>query len=137
MDALNTLSPDLGSSLLNAQMMKQKADLQAANEAKTSMVSDVDKAKLKTKSKEFESFFIYQTIELMKPTTDNAFSGGQGEEMFRHTLNEHMASAITDAGGFGISGVIYKELLQQQEQRNTTLANAAKTYTNTPSSKAQ
>ena len=50
---------------------------------------------------EFESFFVYQVLELMQPKMDkdSKFSGGPGEEMFRHTLNEHIANEITERGG--------------------------------------
>ena len=122
--------PDITNSLLQAQKERQQAAL-AANPA-NSLVSDADKTKMKTKAKEFESFFVYQMMELMKPQVDSEFSGGTGEDMFRHTLNEHMAKSITDAGGFGITNTVYKQLLKQQEQRATTLANAAATYAKTP-----
>jgi Rod binding domain-containing protein len=118
-------TPDLSSSLFSAQQAKQ------ASLTSSSLVSDTDKAKMKTKAKEFESFFIYQMVELMKTKTDSEFDGGVGEDMFRHNLNEQIAKSVTDAGGVGITGTVYKELLKQQEMRASTLAEASATYTKT------
>lgn len=76
------------------------------------------KAKLKEISQDFESFFIYQTMELMNaglPGAETDFGGGYGEEMFTHILNEHMAENITEAGGFGIADTIYAQLVKYQE----------------------
>lgn len=82
-------------------------------------VPDAMKAKMKAKSQEFESFYIYQFLELMQPKQDEAakkvMNGGPGEEMFRHNLNEQLAKNIAQGGGFGLSNMVYKELLQRQE----------------------
>lgn len=76
------------------------------------------KAQLKEKAQQFESFYIYQTLELMKSQNESkVMNGGVGEEMFRHQLNEELANNITQAGGFGIADKIYGELLRAQEGR--------------------
>lgn len=86
------------------------------------------KASLKEKAQDFESFYIYQTLELMKPDMGNTvMSGGVGEEMFRHQLNEELAKNITNAGGFGVANKIYTELLRAQEARMNAQANATQT----------
>ncbi len=118
MNAFGT--PDITAQLMRVQ---QNAQMKTAL-PETKHVSDADKATLKTKAKEFEAFFIYQTMELMKSGIESEFSGGHAEEMFRHTLNEHMAEKVTDAGGFGIADVVYAQLLKNQETRNATLAAA-------------
>lgn len=121
---MSTLTtPDADANLLRLQTAQQtrasKAPLPAADH-----VSDEDKAKLRQKAKEFEAFFIYQSMELMKSEIDSEFSGGYGEDMFRHTLNEEMAKNVTEAGGIGIADTIYAELLKNQENRNAALAAA-------------
>lgn len=79
-------------------------------------VPDAIKAKLKAKSDEFESFYIYQFIDLMQPKdTGSLMNGGPGEEIFRHKLSEQMADNISKQGGFGLSSMVYNQLLQQQE----------------------
>lgn len=89
-----------------------------------SHVPDAVKAKLKAKSDEFESFYIYQFIELMQPKdTGSLINGGPGEEIFRHKLSEQMATNISKQGGFGLSNMVYTELLQQQEAHNLQQAN--------------
>lgn len=81
-----------------------------------STVPEAIKAKMKEKSQEFESFYIYQFLELVQPKTDNkVMNGGKGEEMFRHNLNEQLAKGITQSGGFGLSNMVYSALLQRQE----------------------
>lgn len=108
-------TPDITASMAHVQA-RQVADSTA------SLVSSADKAKMKEKADEFESFFVYQMMELMKTTTETEFDGGHGEEIFRHTLNEHMADSVVQAGGFGLSKVVYDQLLKQQEQRAAALA---------------
>ncbi len=115
MNAFTT--PDITASMAHVQA-RQVAD--NAN----SLVSGADKAKMMEKANEFESFFVYQMMELMKTTTETEFDGGHGEEVFRHTLTEHMADSVVKAGGFGLSKVVYDQLLKQQEQRAASLAAA-------------
>jgi len=61
---------------------------------------------VKQLSKEFESFFIYSVLQNMS---------GYAEEVWRDILNEHMATKITERGGFGLSDTISKHLLSYQE----------------------
>jgi Rod binding domain-containing protein len=74
--------------------------------------------KLRETAEDFESFFLFQVLELMQPKglgEDNILSGGFGEEMFRHNMNEEVAKIITKQGGIGIADQIYNELLKHQE----------------------
>lgn len=65
----------------------------------------------------FESFYMYQVLELMQPppSEDALFGGGFAEQMFRHTLNEQTASNITNSGGVGLADSIYQQLTRYQE----------------------
>lgn len=121
---MNTLgSPDISASLMRMQTGMQQG-MKATTIPAAENVSDEDKATLRKKAKEFEAFFIYQSMELMKADVDSEFSGGYAEDMFRHTLNEEMANNVTEAGGIGIADTIYAELLRNQENRNAALAAA-------------
>ncbi len=114
-------TPDITASLAQVQA-RQLADTTNA------LVSTEEKAKLREKSKEFESFFVYQMMELMKPTIESEFDGGYGEETFRHTLNEHMAKSVVNAGGFGIADTVYTELVKHQEARAAAMQEARAAY---------
>jgi flagellar protein FlgJ len=73
---------------------------------------------VKQLSKEFESFFIYSVLQNMSATVDTGegvIDGGYAEEVWRDILNEHMATKITERGGFGLSDTISKHLLSYQE----------------------
>lgn len=114
-------TPDITASLAHVQA-RQLAD------TTNSLVSNADKAKLKEKSQEFESFFVYQMMELMKTTSEGDFDGGFAEDTLRHTLNEHMSESVVKAGGFGIADTVYTELLKQQEQRAAAMMEARNAY---------
>ena len=66
-------------------------------------------------SHDFESFFLYQMLELTDPGTAENFNGGHAEEMFRHIQNEYVAEEMTKAGGVGLADTIYEQLIQLQE----------------------
>ncbi|MBI1308357.1 MAG: hypothetical protein GC129_00665 [Proteobacteria bacterium] len=92
-----------------AQIIYQQPNLGAT-------VPDATKARLKGKAEDFESFYIYQFLDLVSPQNDKSvFGGGEGERMFRHQLNEEVAKNISHAGGFGLANKVYSELLRQQE----------------------
>lgn len=82
-----------------------------------STLSAETKAKLKDKADQFEQFFIQQFISLMTPETDehSIMNGGIGEKAFTKNLQEQMAKAISNGGGFGVSSKVYGELLRAQE----------------------
>lgn len=111
------------------QSLMANAQAQAAARRQSALGSSLKQAeaevgtasttKMKDKAKEFESFYVYQTLELMTPENSSQFNGGIGEEMFKHQLNEELAKNITNAGGFGLADAVYGELVRQQ-QANTT-----------------
>lgn len=115
-------TPDATASLMRLQTAQTRAP--QVNIPAAEHVSDEEKATLREKAKEFEAFFIYQSMELMKSEIEGEFSGGYAEDMFRHTLNEQMAKNVTEAGGIGVADTVYAELLKSQENRNAALAAA-------------
>jgi hypothetical protein len=50
-----------------------------------------------------------------EPSEDSIMSGGIGEKAFTKNLQDQMAKAITNGGGFGVSSKVYSELLRAQE----------------------
>ena len=80
-------------------------------------------AKMRNAAQQFESYFVYQFLELMTPKPEDggvfsgsaSLSGSFGEQMFRHELNQQMASNIVRQGGFGLTDAVYRAMLHQQE----------------------
>ncbi|MAI07340.1 MAG: hypothetical protein CMF61_00130 [Magnetococcales bacterium] len=64
---------------------------------------------------DFESFFLYQMLELTDPGVNEAFGGGQAEAAFKRIQNEYVADEMTKAGGVGLSDTIYNQLMKLQE----------------------
>lgn len=98
---------------LTNQMIAQ----QAYSAPKAANAQSVKQEEARQVSDDFESFFLFQMLELMDPEVadDPNFGGGTGEAMFNHIKNEHIAEAITDRGGIGLSDTIYDHLLKLQE----------------------
>ncbi|MFT7145121.1 MAG: flagellar protein FlgJ [Alphaproteobacteria bacterium] len=90
-------------------------ELQRASSVKFLAPSKSSAEKAEKAAHDFESFFLYQMLELTDPGTAEGFDGGKGEEMFRQIRNEHVADAMTKAGGIGIADTIYDQLLKIQE----------------------
>lgn len=69
-------------------------------------------------AQDFESFFMFQVLELMSPKMeeDSMFTGGFAEEIFRHQMNEQAANEIVERGGIGIADQLYGQLLKYQEK---------------------
>ena len=92
--------------------------------------------KMREAARNFESFYIQQFLELSQPKVDTSglFYGGVGEEMFKHQLNEQVATAVTKRGGFGLSENIIRQMIQRQSAGNEPLvppnAYAAQASTN-------
>ena len=96
------ISPDL----ITQQAHQAPTRTKAQNQAQAREVSD-----------DFESFFLFQMLELMEPdmSGNEVFGGGHGEEMFASMRNEHLADNLTKSGGIGLSDTIYNHLLTLQE----------------------
>jgi Rod binding domain-containing protein len=76
-----------------------------------------EQARAAKAAREFETFFIYQVLELMSPppADDPFFGGGFAEQMFRQTLNEETAESIAAGGGFGIADHVLDQITKMQE----------------------
>lgn len=69
----------------------------------------------RTAADDFESFFLYQMLELTDPGVNEEFGGGHAEAAFKRIRHEHVADEITQSGGVGLSDTIYGQLLKLQE----------------------
>lgn len=83
----------------------------------TRSTNGAENTELRKIAEDFESFYMFQVLQLMQPpmNEDSMFGGGFAEEMFRHTLNEQMAGQIVKRGGVGLADSIYAELTRLQE----------------------
>ncbi len=71
-----------------------------------------DLKKLKSLSKEFESFFFKEMISAMRKTVpkNELINGGHAEEIYKSMLDDRMAYQIADRGNGGIAQAIYNRL---------------------------
>jgi Rod binding domain-containing protein len=67
-------------------------------------------------AQKFEASFITTVFQTMfqDVNTDSAFSGGQGEDMWKGFLAEEMAKSVAKRGGIGISHAVEREMLKMQ-----------------------
>ena len=70
--------------------------------------------KLKTLSKEFESFFFKEVLTAMRKTVpkNELINGGNAEEIYKSMMDDRMAFQIANRGGSGIAQAMYNRLSQ-------------------------
>ncbi|WP_051329909.1 rod-binding protein [Niveispirillum irakense] len=64
-------------------------------------------------ARNFEALLLHQTLEAMFEgiSTDGAFGGGFGEEVFRGMMLESVAQSMANSGaGFGIAGPVRAQI---------------------------
>ncbi|MEC8067194.1 MAG: rod-binding protein [Pseudomonadota bacterium] len=108
-----------GLSLNNTQMAAQQyasePKLMQASYKKFLAPAQSAETKARTAANEFESFFLYQMLELTDPGVNEDFGGGHAEAAFKRIQHEHIAEEMTKAGGIGLSDTIYDQLIKLQE----------------------
>ena len=69
-------------------------------------------------AREFESFFLMQTMQEMFAGIgqDPLFGGGAGEEMFKSLLIQVYSTELTKAGGIGLADQVLGELIKTQSE---------------------
>ena len=67
-------------------------------------------------AEDFESVFIAQMLQPMFEglKTDGMFGGGSGEGVFRSLMVQEVGKEIARAGGIGIAGAVYGQMLKMQ-----------------------
>lgn len=100
------------SAQVNSTLLQPNAPTAAASGR-----SGLNAEKAKGVADDFESFFLFQMLEMMEAdlSNDPNIGGGVGEEMFNHIKNEKIAEEMTKRGGVGLSDTIYGELMKLQE----------------------
>jgi peptidoglycan hydrolase FlgJ len=103
-----TTALDISSAQASLQQTPVKAPVPTGN------VTAAKKA-----AEQFESVFISEFLGQMFEgvSTDGPFDGGPGEEMFRSLMIDQYGKQMAAQGGFGLSQIVTRQLLQSQEQR--------------------
>lgn len=92
-----------------ALLQAQGAQASAAEMAKRGNIAKT--------AKDFESSFLSVMVGEMFEgvnTTESAFSGGQGEQMFKSFMSDAIAKQVSRSGGIGIAATVQKEMLKLQ-----------------------
>lgn len=103
---MDALSPVMVSPAL---LQAQGAQMSAAEMAKRGSITKT--------AKDFESAFLSVMVGEMFEgvnTTEGAFSGGQGEQMFKSFMSDAIAKQVSRSGGIGIAATVQKEMLKLQ-----------------------
>ena len=69
-------------------------------------------------ARDFEAVFVGQMLEQMWSETgsaEGAFSGGNGEKVFRSLMIQSVGQQIANNGGIGLAPAIKREMLRMQE----------------------
>jgi len=68
--------------------------------------------KLKSLSKEFESFFMKEVVKSMRETVPKGglLDGGNAEEIYRSMYDDQLSADMADKGGSGIAESLYKQM---------------------------
>ncbi len=69
-------------------------------------------------AREFESFFLMQTMQEMFAGVgqDPLFGGGAGEQMFKSLLIQEYSTELAKAGGIGLADQVLGELIKTQSE---------------------
>jgi flagellar protein FlgJ len=67
----------------------------------------------------FEAVFLGQMAQLMigSPESDDGFTGGHAEEMFRGVLGEQIGTAMARRGGIGLAPLVMEQIIKMQGSR--------------------
>ncbi len=76
-----------------------------------------DNEKLREAAADFESIFLSQMLQPMFSNVgkDPLTGGGPGTDIFKSMFVDEIGKAVSRAGGLGIAGQVYSELLKLQE----------------------
>ena len=77
--------------------------------------------KLKDACREMESLFLnYLLKELRKTINKSGFiSGGKAEEIFTSMLDAELSKKMSDAGGIGLSSLLFRQLGNKSEPKDS------------------
>jgi len=95
---------------INQQFQKQRLG-NALNSARPE-ATDQAEAQLQSACREMESLFLSYLLKEMRATIDKSgfISGGRAEEIFTSLLDVEISNKMADAGGIGLSSILFKQL---------------------------
>ena len=73
--------------------------------------------KLKAACREMESLFLTYLLKEMRKTINKSgfISGGRAEEIFTSMMDVELSKKMSDAGGIGLSSLLFQQLGSQSE----------------------
>jgi peptidoglycan hydrolase FlgJ len=102
---------DINTARFNLQNSKVETLERFAKDAKSGNVKD---EALKKAASDFEAVFITQLLNTMDSTVEKGdfMHGGQGEDIFKSMLNEHLSTEIASnpKSSFGLAEQIYNQM---------------------------
>lgn len=92
--------------------------LNRAKSLQSSVNRSIDNKKLLESCKEFESMFVKQMLSSMKKTVHKSgfIKENMGEKIFDDMLYDEYSKSMTEASGFGIAQMMYKQLAADRYQ---------------------
>ncbi|MCD6320206.1 MAG: rod-binding protein [Candidatus Desulfofervidaceae bacterium] len=71
---------------------------------------------LKQACQEFESFFIYYMLKVMRQTVPKVdlIDGGLAKEIYTSLLDEQLAKKVSEGGGIGLAKLLLRQFTQNQ-----------------------
>jgi peptidoglycan hydrolase FlgJ len=80
-----------------------------------------DVGKIKEAAQEFEAVFISQMLEHMFAgvETNELFGGGEAEDIYRSMMVDEYGKLMAKSGGVGVADHVTRQLLQEQEARES------------------
>jgi len=111
---MNTVIAGLGNNTLKRQATGKAGVKAEFNEipADATPAQKRDLGKLKTLSKEYESFFMKEVVTAMRRTVpkDANAGGGNTEEIYKSMLDDQLSKNMSDKGNSGIAQEMYNRL---------------------------
>lgn len=74
--------------------------------------ADRDAAKIKDAARDFEAIFIQRLLQMARKATAPGQSRS-GQNLYQDMMDDHLARAMSKAGGFGLADALTKDLTRQ------------------------
>ncbi len=117
MDGISSLSgASIGAQSYDS--IKAEAEVNGFSDTLNKAIEDQDDEKLRESCNEFEAYFIQSLYKQMLKTVDDSnslFPKSQATETFNDFLIEEYAKNITEAGGLGLSDMMYDSIQVRQQ----------------------
>jgi len=97
----------------------------------SSSVED-DPQALQRACRQFEAFFIYYLLKVMRKTIPKAhlIDGGRGEEIHQSLMDQEMARRLAASGGIGLAGLLLDRLRPEDSDRSEQVSIEHRTVIN-------